>query len=72
MKKTIYDFSLAADWLREASLSGTIDELKGAALRLSNAKWEDEKRDSLILSMQSAVVAICGFLDSIIVREVEQ
>ena len=70
MKKTVYDFSLAIEHIREWNRPSELSyELKDAALALATIKNDE---GDLVKKMQCAVLSACWFLDCIIEKEVEQ
>ena len=70
MKKTVYDFSNAIEYIRTTySPSSLSMMLKDAALKLATL---DSEGTSFIADMQLAVVNATEFLDSIMEKEVKQ
>lgn len=74
MKKKVYDFEMAVFYLKDMPLGDMLLGLKAAMMNLSNAGLTSDKQECrrLILEAQSAAYDVTEFLDSIVVKEVEQ
>lgn len=71
MKKTVYDFRPAVEYINQwFSPKELSDNLKDAALRCATP--DNGMRESMILKMQIAVLDVCESLESIVEMEVEQ